>query len=77
MERRKLSEDQDLLQKAQWAIQRQKDEITQEKEKFGKDKRAILLGDLKMIDFQGKEVSALIDSMRDELRIAKIVSFHF
>lgn len=67
-----------MLQKAQWAIQRQKDEIIEEKEKFGKDKRAILLGDLKMIDFQGKEVAALIDSMRDELRVAKIVccSFH-
>ena len=51
-EREKLAEEQDLLQRAQMAIQKQKDEITVEKERFGKDKRAILMGDLKMIDYQ-------------------------
>lgn len=73
LEKKKLAEDQDLVERARQSIQKQKDIVFIEKEKFTKEKRALLVGDLKLLDFQGKEIALQVEIMREELRLAKAV----
>ncbi len=72
-----MAEDQDLLNKERRDIQKQKIEIFVEKEKFDKNKRALIIEDLKVIDLRGKEVASQIENMREELRRCKVVSNYF
>lgn len=42
-------------------------------EKFSKEKRALLAGDLNLIDYQKRELANQMDIVRQELHLAKMV----